>query len=278
MGFQYPWLPREDVPEDAELVSDEVRHGRVQVKEPAPCWRCHGEKVVRDQWYHARNYDVFAILASVRNGVGFAGVITGSGFNPIDNPRGLPDDLSDEIRTHLARLGETVVAGAIHYEDERDDDYYEGMSQEPEGYWSLGDHSFSHVSLKELLQDYDWKQTTMHAGWVPPSEYLRWRDKGIPNSWAGDVGGQDLQKISAEEMERLIDTGEIIFEEGTDLFEGKPYKLKSGEKTRYFAAVSWTQTYREAAGEHFFEAMQRLAEMAPEGDLSRVRLVFGFDS
>ena len=36
-----------------------------------------------------RNYSIFAILANVRNGRGFAGIVTGTGFNPISEPRGL---------------------------------------------------------------------------------------------------------------------------------------------------------------------------------------------
>lgn len=48
------------------------------------------------RWYHERNYHLFAILASVRNGVGFAGVKTGDGFNVIAEPRGLPDDAQRE--------------------------------------------------------------------------------------------------------------------------------------------------------------------------------------
>lgn len=53
-------------------------------------WRC----VPNDcgDWYDNRNYDVFAILADVRNGSGFAGVSTGEGFAPIAPRRGIPAD------------------------------------------------------------------------------------------------------------------------------------------------------------------------------------------
>src|SRR5690349_5475179 len=46
----------------------------------------------------ARDYDLFAILANVRNGVAFAGCLTGSGFEPICERRGLPEDISQEAR------------------------------------------------------------------------------------------------------------------------------------------------------------------------------------
>ena len=43
-----------------------------------------------DEPYDGRNYDLFAILADVRNGRGFAGCVTGDRFNPIAEPKGLP--------------------------------------------------------------------------------------------------------------------------------------------------------------------------------------------
>lgn len=51
----------------------------------------------RVEWYRTRNYNAFAMLANVRNGRGFAGVLTGDGFVPIDDPRGWPSDLSAEV-------------------------------------------------------------------------------------------------------------------------------------------------------------------------------------
>ncbi|WP_216324580.1 hypothetical protein [Deinococcus aestuarii] len=45
-----------------------------------------------------RNSALFATLADVRNGVGFAGVRTGTGYRPISPPRGLPGDVSAEVR------------------------------------------------------------------------------------------------------------------------------------------------------------------------------------
>ena len=44
--------------------------------------------------YGDRNYNLFAILANVRNGTAFAGCKTGEGFNPISNPKGVPSDAS----------------------------------------------------------------------------------------------------------------------------------------------------------------------------------------
>ena len=55
--------------------------------------------------YDGRNYNLFSILANVRNGYGFAGCDTGDGFVPIDKPRGLPDDVSGIIKQSSDQWG-----------------------------------------------------------------------------------------------------------------------------------------------------------------------------
>lgn len=74
--------------------------------------------------YSGRNYNLFAILANLRNGRGFAGVLTGEPTVPIDAPRGVPDDAS------------------LAYRNEVDN-------------WGTDGHSHSWFSLHELLA-YDW--------------------------------------------------------------------------------------------------------------------------
>lgn len=54
-----------------------------------------------DRPYDSRNYDLFAILADVRNGTGFAGCKTSYGFNPISMPKGLPEDITAEVKELL---------------------------------------------------------------------------------------------------------------------------------------------------------------------------------
>ncbi len=82
------------------------------------------------EWYGERNYDLFAILANVRNGYAVAGIRTGDGFWPL-GPRGLPCDVSEELR----RLD------------------YEQF------------HSQSWVSLREILE-FDWDQETTKRAFV----------------------------------------------------------------------------------------------------------------
>src|SRR5688500_15176320 len=88
--------------------------------------------------YNDRNYDVFAMLADVRNGRGFAGVETGSRFNVIAAPKGIPPFEKLELRP----------SGEVQEEIER---------------WDGDGHSHSYLTLAEL-EAYDWTQKREHHG------------------------------------------------------------------------------------------------------------------
>jgi hypothetical protein len=123
-----------------------------------------------DRFYRDRNYDLFAMLANVRNGVGFAGCDTGDGFKPIALPKGLPADVSPEIRAESDR-------------------------------WNGDGHSHSYLTLAEL-EAYDWQGSrTNQRGWVSAEEFKNFRLNGKPNSWSGGVSGYGVRHISNEEME-----------------------------------------------------------------------------
>jgi len=128
----------------------------------------YGEK----DWCEDRNYNLFAILANVRNGRGFAGVVTGGGFNVISEPRGYPEDLEPSF---------------IEDAD-----------------WG---HSHTWLSLKEIL-DFAWDQTTTSCGVVTPGEFVRWQTEGRPQSWSGGISGQNIRTVPNEEMAEMIRTGE----------------------------------------------------------------------
>lgn len=120
-----------------------------------------------------RSYDTFAILADVRNGHGFAGCITGDRFNPISEPKGYPEDMSDELKS--------------------DDTYL--LSYE---------HSASYFTLKELM-DYDWEQTSRTFGVLSEEEYKNSIMKGKkPTTWCGDICGKNVIKVSETIMKAII--------------------------------------------------------------------------
>lgn len=300
-------LRDEMLPDDMILRSrnEDSDNPYVILERMEPCRYCHGTKYSHPQFLNDRHYDVFSILADVRNGYGFAGVVTSSGFNPITSGRGIPDDLSEEIRAHLKRIGYDVVAGDLEYHrdgEEEDDDgegLYEKLEKEPEGYWSLGEHSFTWVTLQEIF-DFDWTQTITKTGWVSPVDYLEYRDHGSPSSYSGGVSGANVEHVSEMEMKMKIDSGEIQFEEVDDEHAVggkrmtyttslqrtmKDWPLPEGstgaairDRTSLYCSVSWEERYAECVGPDFWQELEYLKALAPDGDLSRVRLVMGFDS
>lgn len=223
------------------------------------CYWCHGTGTRTEAFFVDRNYDVFAILADVRNGFGFAGCITGTGFTAISKPRGLPDDMSEELQrlsTETDKEGCTTV-------------------------W-LGDHSFSTLTVEEILggnphpdTDHYWLLRTRHQGVVGPAEYLKWKKDGRPQHWCGDVSGHGVRKVSNAEMAALILRGAVTFAPVDAESTLVPGDEKATDGLSCYTTVEWTETYAEAAAS--FLAMV-FADLMPLGDPKDTRIVFGFDS
>jgi hypothetical protein len=120
---------------------------------------------------NARNYSLFAILAGVRNGFGFAGTRWGEPVEPIAPERGLPEDYS-----HVDVYG--------------DDDELEN--------W-LGDHSYTWMTLKEVLDWPGWNSPMKKCGMVKKDVE---RDAvGRPTEWCGGVSGQGAEDYEFEEWQ-----------------------------------------------------------------------------
>ena len=206
---------------------------------PGSEYRWEQEEYTNDP-YDCRNYNLFAILADVRNGTGFAGIKIGEAFNPISMPKGYPEDMCDELK------------GDINYYD------YDDRA----GILS-GDHSASWLTLKELLE-YDWNQMHRSYGCVDEDAYRDFIMKGLrPNSWSGDIYGPDIVHLSEEEMVDLIQ-GRWMRN------DGKRYYTKC-----YFAA----EAYKDKAGSFYDDVIPVLQTLVPEGGTTEdVRLVFDFDS
>lgn len=248
-----------------------------------------------------RNYDTFAILANVRNGRGFAGVVTGDGFNVISEPRGLPDDISDTLKP--------------------DED-----GSRPDGAPWLGDHSFSWLTYDEIV-GFDWTQTTHRQGVVDPIEYLRYRTDGQPHSWCGSVAGRGIRHITHERMDAYVDSQrpraallEAIGQWSAAMHDPDRGEYRDHDKAEYEAAlalyavwnegqkarraaaprddlfapfvptdidekgasfyttVRWEVTYADAASDFLSWLNEIVKPIADKVGGANVRLVFGFDS
>jgi len=188
-----------------------------------------------------RNYSLFAILADVRNGFGFAGCDTGDGFVPISKPRGLPPDVSAKILR----------------------DYDEG--------WG---HSISWLTLQEIL-DYDWTQITKRRGWVNGIEYFNWiqynrRLGESPDSWSGGMYGPDIKHITVAEMDEEI---KKIEQQNSHYHD----QIKAIEETlkNVYCKVEWEQPYYKCCRRFWSDVIPQLLRLGKPED---VRLVFWFDN
>ncbi len=120
--------------------------------------------------FRNRNYDLFGILANVRNGYGFAGAPTGSGWPSIAPDRGIPSD-------------STVT--------DREDEMY-----------AVGDHSFTWIGLDEL-KAFDWDGVKQEAcGIVSREEYARMQreNETHPKSWCSGISGGGIYVVSPEQI------------------------------------------------------------------------------
>lgn len=146
-------------------------HGVVQWRHPE--WQnWAGETMPPSHWCtenhfeDSRNYRVFAALAGVRNGRGFAGIYTHDPIKIIAEPRGFPDDFDkDEVAQSL------------------------GLEAE----WFMGDHTFSWLTLNEVRLWDGWDQTLYESGILNRQQYVKFTENSVPpESWSGDVWGRDV--------------------------------------------------------------------------------------
>lgn len=114
------------------------------------------------QWDFDRNYNAFALMADVRN----------DGFIiPIDTPRGLPPDVTPEIREELDCA-----------------DY----------------HSISWLGLPEILQAISGGELA-DGGLVDERGFKHYLEKGSPNMWCGSVFVDGLKIVSNEQMKAIVE-------------------------------------------------------------------------
>lgn len=204
-----------------------------------------------DCFYGERNYDLFAILADVRNGHGTAGIITGTGFNPISEPKGLPNDVSPEVKA-------------------------------ASDFWGSEGHSHSWLTLAEL-QAYDWNQVTTNIRVVDVLGFAEFEQHGNPYTFSDGVFGKKVKYISHEEMRERVaeyqpEIGELASSPnvlGPDWLEFKKKLL--AEPVYYYTRVSWQTPYAVSAGDFLEETMPKL-EALSYGKPENVRIVFWFDN
>ncbi len=164
-----------------------------------------------------------------------------NGFVPISEPRGIPENVSEQVKSEADR-------------------------------WDGDGHSHSWLTIAELLA-YDWTQTTKLRGYVSATEYYAWnrwrRGNGDgPEGYCGDIGGSRIEKVSEEELRRRIEAVT-----GGD-WNRQEDKVKES-LAHVYCQVEWEQPYFKPAREFLAETMPRLRRLGQPED---VRIVFFFDN
>jgi hypothetical protein len=122
-----------------------------------------------------RNYTLFALLADVRNGRGFAGIATGDPITPLSEPRGVPEDASH------------------------------GWMECVES-WDVDMHSHTWFTLEELVKQnplYD--QRLVRTGIITAGQYEQIKQTGgTPEGWSGMISGPKILIVSPDEYEAGI--------------------------------------------------------------------------
>jgi len=161
------------------------------------CYWCKGHGRRREEFYEGRNYQLFSILAGVRD---YGGV------KPIKKPKGFPRDASDTVKRR-----------------------YRG--------WGGDAHSPSWYSLKEMRDFDWSQKAGFVAGIITIKQFKELKESGKePESYCQGIGGPNIrvvdegwaqeqllvEKISLKEGEKSV------FEDGVNYHVraawGKPYK------------------------------------------------------
>ena len=148
----------------------------------------HGvwQKKVGDVWEDIssnygqnRHYQLFAVLAGVRNGYGFAGVRTGDAIDPISEPRGLPKDFDVDVEVHPIK-DSSILTPWRRYYDPSDLSVW------------MGDHSHSWLTADEMLEWYDHAPAVVHEGVISRRDYEEWDGVSPPSDYCGGIPGRDV--------------------------------------------------------------------------------------
>ncbi len=181
--------------------------------------------------FRSRNYDLFAVLANVRNGRAFAGCLTGSGWPSIAPDRGLPGGF--DIEQVAPDHGEEAA-----WPDEEHGPRY------------LGDHSFRWVTLGEL-EAFDWDGvTSKQFGVVTAEEYERLRPGVAPEEYCGDITGDGI----------------AVYEPGAYTEAKRAGRLAPRAHIR----VTWGETAREATNDWAGAVLPWLRDLAASRPLRLV--------
>lgn len=197
-----------------------------------------GWEDVPSKYEENRHYQLFAVLAGVRNGYGFAGIPTGGVVKPISEPRGLPADFEVVDDQHPVSAEYFRQIWRYEYTKEGDDDF---------GRIWMGDHSYSWLTADEILEWAERAPVVTKTGVISRETFATRDRKSRPAEYYGAISG------------RGISTAEW--------HGGEP---PAGQWTHI--RVTWLSPLSKELS-YFFDEVRRLQALH-----GQVRFVFGFDS
>jgi hypothetical protein len=199
----------------------------------------------------SRDYDWFSILADVRNGYGFAGVSTGSGFDVIAEPRGVPEDATDEWKEKVES-------------------------------WGCDMHSQSYLALEDF-DNFDWNQFTFKYGVIGLGQYEKLRGTtDSPNSWCGSSSGSNIITVSTDIADAILADPEIRLKvkKGKGFLRDSIVTIdKNGKPASQFTInveYEWPVHYSEWFEHKIKNTVEPMRELKQKYE--DVRIVFGFDN
>lgn len=143
-------------------------------------------KAVPSNYDFDRDYLLFAYLANVRNGFGFAGIPTHIPVPPISEPRGFPEDWKHSDEYPL----ENDIAS--EWEKKNPEDGQRVIR------W-MGDHSFSWLTADEILNHTYVKITRI--GVITIEQFKTWKGSEPEGGWSDAVWGKGLKTSLPDEIE-----------------------------------------------------------------------------
>lgn len=138
-----------------------------------------------------RHYQLFSVLAGVRNGYGFAGIQTGEAVTPIAEPRGFPAD--------FVVIEDTHPLPSLECMDPRRRKWHE--KDEPIEVW-MGDHTHSWLTGDEMLSWAERAPCVTQTGILSREEFDKWDKASIPQSYCGGISGKTVVLINDSAVEK----------------------------------------------------------------------------
>lgn len=186
----------------------------------------HGWQDIESNYEQDRHYELFAALAGVRNGYGFAGVPTGEAIIPASEPRGLPAGFKVKDFVHPVSDVSIIDPRRRRYRDDGDPLEFD-----------MGDHSHSWLTGKEMLDWYASAPTVAKTGIITRKQFEEWDWKSCPETYCGGTSGPGIVIASSAD------------------------KVLPANFTH--VRVTWKQSLREELA-YFFSEVKRLVDLHGE--------------